>query len=149
QRNSDQVFLCVLDTFSDCVRYLCGLACAEANDAVAVADNYQRCKLHDTAALNRLCYTVDGYYFLTQFKCRSVNASQKYPSSLEFEAALAGCFSQLFYTAVVNVTAAVKYNLGNTLLESFARNALANLAGCFLVTAKTFKTFIHRRCAYQ
>ena len=56
----DQVFLGVFDAFADCVRNLAGLAQAETDGAVAVANNNQSCKLEDTTAFYRFGNTVNG-----------------------------------------------------------------------------------------
>ena len=59
---------------------------------------------------------------LLQIQSRCIYSSQKYPSSLELEAAFAGAFSQLFDAAVVDITAAVEYDLGNPFFaELFSR----------------------------
>ena len=68
QRNLHQVLLCVLDALADRVRNFAGLADAEADNAVAVADDDERCELKDTAAFNGLGNAVDGNYALLQIE---------------------------------------------------------------------------------
>ncbi len=85
QRNLHQVLLGVLDALADSVRNLAGLADAEAHSALVVANDDQRCKLKDTAALNGLGYAVDGNYALLVFALRvdaSIFIAKKYSSLL-------------------------------------------------------------------
>ncbi len=82
QRNLDQVLLGVLDALADSVRNFAGLTDAEADGAVAVADDDQSGKLEDTAALYGLRYTVDGNYTLLQFQCAGAsNLAKSIPPS--------------------------------------------------------------------
>ena len=64
QGNLDQILLGVLNALADRVRNFAGLADAEADGAVAVADDDQRGKLEDTAAFYGFGNTVDGDYML-------------------------------------------------------------------------------------
>ena len=50
---------------------------------------------------------------------------------------------QFLYTTMVDITAAVKYYLGNALGKCSLGYSLAYLAGSFLVGAATFKAFFH------
>ena len=58
------------------------------------------------------------------------------------EAALAGTFGKLLHAAVVDVAAAVEYDLGDTLFHSPLSNHLSNLAGGFLVAAVAFEILL-------
>ena len=70
----------VLNALANGVGNLGSLAQTEAYQAVAVAHNHQGSKLEDTAALNRLADTVDGYDLFTQIQFGCVDSCQKYPS---------------------------------------------------------------------
>lgn len=63
------------------------------------------------------------------------------PPTLEFETALTSTLSQFLYTTMVDITAAVKYYLGNALGKCSLGYSLAYLAGSFLVAAKPSKPF--------
>src|SRR5688500_9416670 len=59
ERDPDQVLLCRLDALLDGRRHFLRLADAEADDAVAVADDHQRAEAQVLAALDDLRHAVD------------------------------------------------------------------------------------------
>ena len=71
------------------------------------------------------------------------------PPTLEFETALTSTLSQFLYTTMVDITAAVKYYLGNALGKCSLGYSLAYLAGSFLVAAEAFEALLHGRGAGQ
>ena len=60
----DRIFLCVVNALADCIRNLAGLANAKADCSLAVANDYERGELKDTAAFYGFGNTVDGDYVL-------------------------------------------------------------------------------------
>ncbi len=86
QRNLHQVFLGVLDAFTDRVGNFAGFAEAEAHGAVSVADDDERSKGKDTAAPlrfleTRLMATTQLFLVESWERC-IVNSSQTYSSLL-------------------------------------------------------------------
>ena len=77
QGDLDHVLLGVLNALADGVGDLGGLTKAKTYQAVAVAHDYQRRELEDTAALDRFADTVNGYdpFVKIQF---GVDSCQKY-----------------------------------------------------------------------
>ena len=75
---------------------------------------------------------LDTRLMATTFSCKSsVDASilaKSIPPRLEFEAALASTLCQLFDTAVINITAAVKNDFGNALFHAPFCQSSADLA---------------------
>ena len=145
-----KIFLGVLNPLADRVRNLGGLANAEADGAVAVADDDQRGKFEDTAALNRFGYAVNGNDLLLQVQSTIASIRAKcIPSSLELQAAFAGALRQLFDAAVINIAAAVENDLGDSLSRcAFCAIAIADLVRRFFVSANAFELFFHRRCRW-
>lgn len=69
--NLDKVLLSVLDTLADSVGNFARLAKTKADYAVSVAYYYKRGKLHYTAALYGLGYSIDCNYLLGKLQsCR-------------------------------------------------------------------------------
>ena len=77
QRNLNHVFLCVFDSLADGIRNFAGFSDTKADIAVAVADNNQRGKFKDAAALNRFGNAVNGNNALFHFSCGSVITSRQ------------------------------------------------------------------------
>ena len=70
--NGADVLLCILKALADSVGNFVRLTHAKAYDTVAVTNNNQCGKLHDTSALNGLGYTVYSYDFLVELIVVSV-----------------------------------------------------------------------------
>lgn len=77
---------------------------------VSVADYNECSKLHDTAALNGLRYTIDRNDLFGQFQAVRINFCQSNPS-LEFQSALTSTFCQFLHSAVIEVTASCRKRL--------------------------------------
>ena len=78
QGDGDHVLLGVLDALADRLGHFSGLAKAETDLALAVADDHQSGELHDAAALDRLGYTVgadDFFDELAGFSFKSCHLS--------------------------------------------------------------------------
>ncbi len=83
QCDAEHILLCVLEAFADCIRNLSRLAHAEADLAIAVADNNESSEFHDTAAFYGFGYAVDCDNLFLQFLLGFVfKSSQSKPSSV-------------------------------------------------------------------
>jgi hypothetical protein len=67
QRNADEAALGGVGRLADRLRYLARLAVAEADPALFVADDHQRCEAEAASALHHLGHTVDVDQLVGEF----------------------------------------------------------------------------------
>ena len=67
----------------------------------------------------------------------------------ELKSALASAVSQLRYTSVIKIAAAVEYDFGDTLCYSSLADELTNELCCFLVSAVALEGLLLRRSGNQ
>ena len=65
--------------------------------------------------------------------------------NLELKSAFSCTCSELRYTSVIDITAAVEYNFCNAACESFFCDLLSDLLSSFLVGADTFEILFYGR----
>ncbi len=62
-----KVFLCVINTFSDCIGYLVGFAKTVTYNAISITYYHDGGEAKSSTTFYNLGYTVNGYDFLFEF----------------------------------------------------------------------------------
>ena len=130
QRHADQVLLRRLDALLDRRRHFLRLADAEADHAVAVADDDQRAEAQVLAALDDLGHAVDRDDGVLDVELRRIDSSREFASLLlELQTCFARRVGDGANAAVIEEPAAVEHDALDALFDRALGDRLADRLG--------------------